>query len=66
MTDTTVNLSVAGGRDGGYRTYSIMQNLAAGKWRVNVTTPSGQLIGRILIDVVPVTTEATVSTVTVQ
>ena len=66
VTDTTVNLSVAGGRDGGYRTYSIMQNLAAGKWRVNVTTPSGQLIGRILIDVVPVTTEATVSTVTVQ
>ena len=66
VTDETVDLSVAGGRDGGYRTYSIMQGLAPGKWRVNITTSSGQLIGRLSIDIVGVDTEQPTNIVTVE
>ena len=47
LTGSRVALPIIGGRDGGYRTYSIGDNLTAGKWRVNVKTKSGQLIGRI-------------------
>jgi hypothetical protein len=43
----SVRLPIIGGRDGGYRTYSVHRVTAPGKWRVNITTPSGQLIGRI-------------------
>jgi hypothetical protein len=42
-----VVLPVVGGREGGFRTYSIKSNLDPGQWRVNVITPRGQLIGRI-------------------
>ena len=66
VTDTTVHLSVTGGRDGGYRTYSIMQDLAPGRWRVNITTTSGQLIGRIPLTIVATDTDPALSTVTVQ
>lgn len=40
-----VNLPVIGGRDGGFRTYSVRSNLTNGKWRVNVKTLQGQTIG---------------------
>ncbi len=42
-----VILPIIGGRDGGYRTYSYRSGLAVGRWRVNVETERGQLIGRI-------------------
>jgi hypothetical protein len=45
VTGSTINLPVVGGRDGGFRTYSMRYNLATGKWRVNVKTPQGQTIG---------------------
>jgi hypothetical protein len=48
-----LNLHISGGRDGGFRTYSQKSNPAAGKWRVNVLTTRGQLIGRIRFTVVP-------------
>lgn len=43
----TVKLNITGGRDGGFRTYSSRQNIFPGKWRVDVATPRGQLIGRL-------------------
>jgi hypothetical protein len=46
-TANTVKLPILGGREGGYRTYSIKENLFPGKWRVEVATPRGQLIGRL-------------------
>jgi hypothetical protein len=54
-----VNLKVVGGRDAGYRTYSLESSLTPGRWRVNVKTPSDQLIGRLVFyvmesDTVPV------------
>ena len=48
----TVPLQVVGGRDGGFRTYSLNNTLSAGKWRVNVETSRGQVIGRIRFKVV--------------
>ena len=51
---TTINqteLSIVGGRDGGFRTYSIKTVTIPGLWRVDVKTPQGQLIGRIKFDI---------------
>jgi len=47
-----ISLSVAGGRDGGFRTYSRKDGLIPGRWRVNVTTESGQTIGTIRFTIV--------------
>ena len=47
VTSGTVTLPILGGRDGGYRTYSIHRITDAGKWRVNVSTGTGQLLDRI-------------------
>ncbi len=43
---STVGFGIVGGRDGGYRGYSIRNNLTSGKWRVDVVTARGQLLGR--------------------
>jgi hypothetical protein len=56
LTVGTVTLSVIGGRDGGFRTFSVWTNLSAGKWRVNVKTESGQMIGQLRFNLVPVQT----------
>ena len=47
LTVTTQSFPINGGRDGGYRGYSVKSNLAPGKWRVNVKTQYGQLVGRV-------------------
>ena len=47
ITTNTVQIPILGGRDGGFRTYSFKEGLTTGKWRVNVLTRYGQLIGRI-------------------
>ena len=57
VTVATVPLAVRGGRGGGYRTYSARSGLTEGKWRVNVQTESGQLIGRLVFNVTIVDTE---------
>ncbi len=51
MTVTTQSFPINGGRDGGYRGYSVKNNLMPGKWRVNVKTQYGQLIGRVTFTV---------------
>ena len=51
--DSEVKLPVRGGRDGGFRTYSVRFNLAAGKWRVNIKTAFGQTIGHLRFNIVP-------------
>lgn len=52
VTQTRVTLPVVGGRDEGYRTYSQFP-VVRGKWRVNVMTTYGQVLGRINFTVVP-------------
>jgi hypothetical protein len=46
ITRDHIPLSVVGGRDGGYRTFSQVSAISAGLWRVDVETPGGQAIGR--------------------
>lgn len=46
--------AIEGGREAGYRTYSRKQNFPAdprGDWRVEIRTPSGQLIRRLVFEI---------------
>ena len=47
-----VNLSLIGGREGGFRTFSKQIGLSLGRWRVNVLTNNGQVIGRLSFNIV--------------
>jgi len=42
-----IGFPIVGGRDGGYRGYSVKENIFPGKWRVDVITERGQIVGRI-------------------
>ncbi len=50
----TVDLQVKGGRENGFRTFSVRNNLKEGKWIVNVLTERGQLVGRLRFNVINV------------
>lgn len=52
VTKDTIEFPILGGRDGGYRGYTLRRNPEEGKWRVNVETAYGQLIGRVGFSVV--------------
>ena len=54
----TFGFPITGGRDGGYRGFSLRENVTAGKWRVNVKTGSGLIIGRITFTVEDVSSPA--------
>ncbi len=54
QTRATVRFPVSGGRDGGYRGYSLASDPEEGEWRVNVKTEYGRVIGRIAFTVVDV------------
>ncbi|MBU2509389.1 DUF2914 domain-containing protein [Patescibacteria group bacterium] len=41
------SFSIIGGRENGYRGFSLKSNLTQGKWRVSVETERGQVLGRI-------------------
>ena len=47
----TFGFPITGGRDGGYRGFSLRENVDSGKWRVNVKTGTGLIIGRIAFTV---------------
>lgn len=51
-TVSTIPFTISGGRDGGFRSYGVISNAAAGEWRVNVRTSGGRLLGRIPFTVV--------------
>ena len=54
ITEETIPFFIVGGRDGGYRGYSVKRDPTAGHWRVNVVTEFGQVIGRVSFEVVVV------------
>ncbi len=56
------DLPLVGGRDGGYRTYSMIKGVMPGLWRVNVETPTGQVLGRLRFYVVTVDAESALRT----
>ncbi len=47
ISTSKIKLSIVGGRDNGYRTYSIGNVSLPGLWRVDVVTSRGQLIDRV-------------------
>ncbi|HXF04412.1 MAG TPA: DUF2914 domain-containing protein [Blastocatellia bacterium] len=52
ITTDVLTYSVVGGREGGYRGYTVKRNITPGSWRVDVRTLSGRLLGRISFEVV--------------
>jgi len=52
MRTDRLGYTVTGGRGGGYRGYTAKQAISPGRWRVNVQTPEGLLLGRIRFRVV--------------
>jgi len=46
MTDR-IPITIAGGREKGYRGYTIKQRVVPGDWRVDVETAEGRVIGRV-------------------
>lgn len=47
-----IGFPITGGRDGGYRGYSMKTNVVPGLWRVQVETARGQILGRVKFTVV--------------
>ena len=47
ITTDRIPISITGGREHGYRLYTMKQRLQPGEWRVNVEAEDGRLIGRI-------------------
>lgn len=43
----TFSYPILGGRDGGFRGYTMKRVVSVGEWRVNVVTGYGQIIGRV-------------------
>ena len=54
ISSSRITFPISGGRDGGYRGYSVKENIKPGKWRVNIETKEGQLIGRVKFEVITV------------
>lgn len=61
VTVSRVAFSISGGREDGYRGYSLTSALTPGQWRCDVETGQGQLIGREGFTVVQGTSTATLS-----
>jgi hypothetical protein len=55
-----------GGRDNGYRGYTITHHTAPGDWRLDVDLPDGHIIGRLNFTVVPVASPVVTQAVTLK
>ncbi len=64
VTQNRLPLPVFGGRDGGFRTYSVKNTVPPGQWRINVLTKNGQVIGRLRFNVEYVPQEPVLETIT--
>jgi hypothetical protein len=51
VTSGRVNLPITGGRDGGFRTYSMKENVFTGLWRVNILTLKNKVVGRVNLEI---------------
>ncbi len=61
VTEARVSFSINGGREDGYRGFSLKANLTPGQWRCDVETQSGALVGRISFEVVRTATTPALS-----
>jgi hypothetical protein len=65
-TVSTVSFKIVGGRDNGYRGYTITHHTAPGDWRVDVDLPDGHIIGRLNFTVVSVPASVVTQVVTLK
>ena len=63
VTTDRIRLAIVGGRDGGYRAFTVKQRVAPGEWRVNVETTQGRIIGRVSFRVEVATEPLTFKTI---
>jgi hypothetical protein len=49
----TIPLDIAGGRDGGWRAFTVKANYKPGRWRVEIVTSDNRELGRIDFDIIP-------------
>ena len=56
QTTDRIAYEVTGGRHGGYRGYTFKRHTRPGRWRIDVKTPDGLLIGRIRFRIAPADT----------
>lgn len=63
ITTDNIPFPIIGGRDSGYRGFTVKQNVTAGEWRVDVITERGQLLGRVKFQVVPTKTPPDLKTI---
>lgn len=50
-TTDRIPITISGGREEGYRGYTVKQRVVPGEWRVDVETEEGRIIGRITFKV---------------
>jgi hypothetical protein len=63
VTTNTLNFSISGGRQGGFRGYTYKTQMEQGKWRVSVETTRGQVLGDITFTVERVNTPVPVEVI---
>jgi hypothetical protein len=56
LTSDRIPISISGGREAGYRGYTVKQRLIPGDWRVDVETADGRVVGRVKFRVAQDTT----------
>lgn len=66
VTTDRLGFQIVGGRDGGYRGYSVKESVAPGRWRVNVITERNQLLGRTTFTVIDIPAVPTLVTKTLE
>ena len=66
VTMSVISYPIVGGRDGGYRGYSVLPLSEAGEWRVNIETSDGRLIARLPFVVEIVSASPATETVTLK
>ncbi len=58
VTADRIPIRISGGREAGYRAYTVKRRLTPGEWRVDVEAADGRIIGRVNFRVEPATGEA--------
>lgn len=61
-TRDVLSYPMVGGRDGGYRGYSLKYGVEPGKWRVDIVTETGQILGRNKFEIIESDREADTKT----
>lgn len=63
ITASKIPYNIVGGKDGGYRGYTYKLRTQPGRWRVNIETERGQIIGRAKFMIINTGTEPPLQTI---